>query len=106
MRSFVSEPIPEQCSPINDFMQMPVNPDISSVKEDNDIDDEPVCGTPLPGNKFLDLSQVLDKLVTEDVIEKIPPGRNKNVFFVLDNERNMDKRKHCQRSDYNNDCGV
>ena len=106
MRSFVPEPIPEQCSPTNDFMQMSVNPDISSVKEDSETDDEPVCGTPLPGNKFLDLSQVLDKLVTEDVIEKIPQGRKDNVFFVLDNERNMEKRKKGQRSDYNDDCGV
>ena len=49
---------------------------------------------------------MLDKLVTEDVIDKIPPGRKENVFFVIDNERNMDKRKNDQRSDYNDDCGA
>jgi hypothetical protein len=76
------------------------------VDENCDVDDNCV-GNPLPGNKFIDVPHVLEHICnSEQLCEAIPLGLKQNVFFVVDNTRNVDKRKEGHRSDYHDDCGA
>ena len=77
--------------------------------ENNDVNfsslEDGLHGT-LPGN-FLSTEKIVDILThAKTGLKHIPGGRKENVYFILDNSRNFERRKNKQRSDFSDDCGV
>ena len=48
-------------------------------------------------------SEVMHK---DDVLEQVPPGEKSNVYFLVDNSRNIELNANGQRSNFYDDCGV
>lgn len=56
---------------------------------------------------FLDLNSLIKLLQQSDkCIEKIPTGLKENVYFVVTNDHNCDRKKNGQNSRFSDDCGV
>ena len=36
----------------------------------------------------------------------IPPGKEENVYFILNNERNTERKKQSKHSEFSDDCGA
>ena len=67
--------------------------------------DDNQCG-PLNGS-FLEVNAMIKLLQqSEKCLEKIPSGLKENVYFVVKNENNFDRRKNGQNSRFSDDCGV
>ena len=61
----------------------------------------------LPLRKHLNLLQTLDLLSNPVTVkESIPSGLKEDVYFLIDNSRNMSRRKNGQYSDFTDDCGA
>ena len=83
----------------------------SSIQDDvTTQDDEPADmphATGHPIRKPLDIEEIINIIGQPDEIhEKIPPGIKNNVYFVINNTRNMDRRKEGKKSEFWDDCGV
>ena len=58
-------------------------------------------------NGFLSIEEVLYQLENAThVLPDIPRGKKENVFFVLDNSKNIEKRSLAKKMDFWDDCGV
>ena len=77
-----------------------------SHSDQSDIDtDQTHCGT-LNGT-FMDVNNLVKVLQESDkCLETIPTGLKENVYFVVKNEDNFDRRKNGQNSRFSDDCGV
>ena len=63
-------------------------------------------GTKSPDSKPLDTDALLRVLLDEDPLPCIPIGLKENVYYVIDNSQNIDRRAKGQRSDFTDDCGA
>ena len=85
------------------------NSDQDSRNNDNDensTDKSGLKGSLIP-NCFLETSKVVNLLVnSNNCFEYIPVGKKENVFFVINNEQNLLKRKGKAKSSFSDDCGV
>ena len=69
-------------------------------------DDSPFKGN-LSNGKFLDTDRVVDILMkANDGLMNIPSGLKENVYFILDNEKNISKKENDKKSVFHDDCGV
>jgi len=63
--------------------------------------------SPLPSNRFLEVDVAVRCLLDcETPMDSIPHGTKENVFVVITNERNVQRRQKGQRSEFVDDCGV
>ena len=61
-------------------------------------------GKPLNGTAFLPATDIFSILTTETkILSAIPPGRKKDVYFVIDNSKNTKHRN--RRNHFYDDCG-
>jgi hypothetical protein len=60
----------------------------------------------LPG-RFLDMEELWEVLQGDSVnSSSIPSGVKENTYFLIKNEKNVEKRKQGMRSNFDNDCGA
>ena len=60
----------------------------------------------LPG-RFLDIESLCELLKTESTpISAIPKGVKENVYFLINNDKNIKKRMRREKSNFEDDCGV
>ena len=56
---------------------------------------------------FLGTKEIIFILKTsKQALFTIPPGKKENVYFILNNERNTEKRKQGKHSEFSDDCGA
>ena len=64
-------------------------------------------GQALPSHKFLSTRAVISLLQSPDeVMSEIPYGYKENVYFTIDNTRNIDRRKTRRNSCFDDICGA
>ena len=87
----------------------------STISSNISIPAEPIVadgGKQLPSgaksqNKFLDIENIV-QILTEDYIDPpqcVPRGLKENVYFVVDNKENLQRRQNGQLSQFWDDCG-
>ena len=75
--------------------------EVKSVKKANGKDIE------VKHSAFMRIDDVIDKLQNPDnVLEAIPRGLKQNVFFIIHEDENMERRSSGKGSQYADDCGV
>ena len=61
----------------------------------------------LPNDEFLTSEKVIELLKSEcEGLPKIPNGSKDNVFFIIHNSENLNRRCQGRRSAFDDDCGV
>ena len=61
----------------------------------------------LPDGKFLSIDTIIDVLCSRDnIISKVPCGPKENVYYLVDNTKNVERRKRNIKSEFLDDCGV
>ena len=76
--------------------------------EDSSDDIHPLSNGCLDGG-FLEIEDIMKQLTTftyDEAHDTIPNGEKNNVFFVVKNNTNADKRQRGIRSNFSDDCGV
>ena len=82
--------------------------------DESDIDDyQPFYQIPndqkgtLDNHVFMSTDTVLDILTSASTsLQKIPHGVKQNIYFVIDNTANINRRNNKQKSDFTDDCGA
>lgn len=65
------------------------------------------CTGTLDHSKFLDTRKVVELLLrSESSYDFIPFGLKENVFFIINNKQNLEKRSKNRKSSFLDDCGV
>lgn len=67
-----------------------------------------VGGTPLPTDKTMSIRDMIPLLIdtTTLPLAQIPSGVKENVYFLIDNTRNVDRRKENKKCEFWDDCGA
>ena len=79
----------------------------SGSPNEEDINIQAVGGQPLPQGKFLPAKTAHDLLRGADnILPRVPDGDKEDVFFLVDNARNVEKRKQGVNSVYYDDRGA
>ena len=61
----------------------------------------------LLSGKFLDINEIIKLLLQKSgSCPSIPKGLKENVYFVIVNEKNKERRQYGKKSDFSDDCGV
>ncbi len=69
--------------------------------------DRATGGTSLPGGKFLGMHEVITMLTQcKNALPSIPPGLKENVYFLVDNRKNAERRAEGRPSVFCDDCGA
>ncbi len=82
---------------------------LDSTAQDGETSGPPEGACPLPNANFLDVSAVIDKILTapSDLPQSIPVGTKENVYILIDNTPNRQRRNTGKmRSDFSDDCGA
>ena len=106
--SLLSEDMPSEES-----LDLEESPVIASTPSDTthqpDSEENKVKGGSISNGKFLGIETVVTLLASstiDDVKEKIPNGVKENVYFVVNNEENVQKRASKVKSEFFDDCGI
>ena len=75
--------------------------DLSTLKDTNRNNANGVL------TKFLGINQVLEILsAMTNVKEKVPFGPKENVYYIVDNKSNVERRQNAAKSEFWDDCGI
>ena len=75
--------------------------------QDDDMQDDSEHKGSLANGKFLDTDRVVDILTkAKDGLKSIPSGLKENVYYIIDNEKNISKKENGKKSIFHDDCGV
>ena len=73
----------------------------------DDFEDDSAFKGNLVKGKFLDTDRVVDILMkANDGLKNIPGGLKENVYFIINNEKNISKKENDQKSVFHDDCSV
>ena len=85
-------------------------PSCPVVDSDDDVLPRPVTNMQtLPANGGLstvDIINILQHRVVVPILDKIPTGFKSNVYYVIDNTNNIERRKHGRKQIFHDDCGI
>lgn len=93
----------------------PINPKISPENDENRVDDDYLYKPslsqefpqlPHPGSFMTLLEQIEEINKKKELYSTIPLGPKNNVFFLLGNSRNKDKKQQNKNQCFPDDCGV
>ena len=86
----------------------PTSPaEASSDEVDHEADGQAAGGRSLTDGKFLGVLELIDTLtVSKRGLPSIPMGRKENTLFIIQNQRNMDRRAVGQGCSFTADCGA
>ena len=63
----------------------------------------------LSKEKFLDTDNVLELIISseeDDILAETPRGKKENIFFLLDQKENLDRRSRSKKMEFWDDCGT
>ena len=84
-----------------------INASLTLNKTVFDQDQREAGGFSLPNDKFLPLKEAVNILISSrNIVQNIPNGEKTNVYFVVNNQGNVDRRNKNIYSEYHDDCGV
>ena len=64
-------------------------------------------GTPLFSTKFLDITEIVGILKSRTFVHtSIPDGLKNNVYFILDEKKNMEQKSYGKPPEFYDDCGA
>jgi hypothetical protein len=78
----------------------------SNLSEAENCPNDNSCFRPLNG-KFLSTEQMINFIMSEEpVLKEIPRTIKENVYFLLDNSHNVDRRTQSKRMEFWDNCGT
>ena len=58
-------------------------------------------------NNFVELDTAIDILKSkENILDSVPPGPKENVYFLVSNKKNLERRNSRKKSEFFDDCGI
>ena len=105
----------ESAHPANTTLNSPANTEtdnstsINTSQNTTDLSEDAQGGQNLAGGKRLEIRQtlsVLSNLSDSTIHQSVPLGKKEDVFFLVDNSSNVQRRKQGQKSEFLDDCGA